>query len=87
MPLRFFTRSENSVSSKREREEKIERALIDGFRQLSKMLKHVADVIEAKRLERGGYVKQEKFLERSPAPKTPDPKSPDPKPEPAKAPR
>lgn len=74
MPLRFFTRSEKSVTSKREREEKIERAVVEGFRQLSNMLKLAADAIEAKRLERGGYDKQEKFLERSPS-KT-DPKDP-----------
>ena len=65
MPLRFF-RKENSTPARREREEKIERALVDGFRQLSELLKKAADVIEAKRLERHGYDKQEKFLERAP---------------------
>ena len=69
MPLRFF-RKENSTPARREREEKIERALIDSFRHLSNFLKRAADVIEAKRLERGGYDKQEKFLERTP-PKDP----------------
>ena len=67
MPLRFF-RKENSSPARREREEKIERALVDGFRSLSALLKKAADVIEAKRLERGGYDKQEKFLERAPTP-------------------
>ena len=70
MPLRFF-RKENSSPARREREEKLERALVDGFRQLSDLLKKAAEVIEARRLERGGYDKQEKFLERA-AP--PDPK-------------
>lgn len=72
MPLRFF-RKENSSPARREREEKIERALVDGFRQLSDLLKKAADLIEAKRLERGGYDKQEKFLERTvpPAPAPP----------------
>ncbi len=64
MPLRFF-RKENSSPARREREEKIERAIVDGFRQLSNLLKKAADVIEAKRLEKGGYDKQEKFLERT----------------------
>lgn len=70
MPLRFF-RKENSSPARREREEKIERALVDGFRQLSDLLKKAADVIEAKRLERGGYDKQEKFLERTAPPPAP----------------
>ena len=64
MPLRFF-RKENSSPARREREEQLERALVDGFRKLSNMLKKAADLIEAKRLERGGYDKQEKFLERT----------------------
>ena len=67
MPLRFF-RKENSSPARREREEKIERAVVDGFRRLSELLKKAADVIEAKRLERGGYDRQEKFLERSTPP-------------------
>jgi hypothetical protein len=65
MPLRFF-RKENSSPARREREEKLQRALVDGFRQLSELLKKAADVLEAKRLERHGYDKQEKFLERAP---------------------
>ncbi|MDP1826861.1 MAG: hypothetical protein Q8L48_26550 [Archangium sp.] len=72
MPLRFF-RKENSSPARREREEKIERALVDGFRQLSDLLKKAADLIEAKRLERGGYDKQEKFLERTVPPPAPVP--------------
>ena len=69
MPLRFF-RKENSSVARRERAEKIERAVVDGFRQLSGLLKKAADVIETKRLERHGYDKQEKFLERT-TPKDP----------------
>ncbi|HEY0882668.1 MAG TPA: hypothetical protein VGD87_14100 [Archangium sp.] len=67
MPLRFF-RKENSSVAQREREERIERAVIDGFRTLADFLKIAADSIEAKRLERRGYEKQEKFLERKPGP-------------------
>ncbi|MDP2272768.1 MAG: hypothetical protein Q8N23_14490 [Archangium sp.] len=69
MPLRFF-RKENSSVAQRERAEKIERAVVDGFRQLSVLFKKAADVIETKRLERNGYDKQEKFLERT-TPKDP----------------
>lgn len=69
MPLRFF-RKENSSPARREREEKVERALVEGFRRLSELLKKAADGLEARRLERGGYDKQEKFLERT----TPPPK-------------
>lgn len=64
MPLRFF-RKENSSVARREREEQLERALVKGFRSLSDLLKKAADLIEAQRLERGGYEKQEKFLERT----------------------
>ena len=68
MPLRIF-RKENSVPARREREEQVERALVQGFRSLADLLKKAADLIEAKRLERHGFDKQEKFLERTPAPK------------------
>lgn len=64
MPLRFF-RKENSSISRREREEQVERAVVQGFRKLSDLLKKAADLIEAQRLERGGYEKQETFLQRS----------------------
>jgi hypothetical protein len=64
MPLRLFSR-ETSSAAKREREEKIERALADGFRFLAELLRKSADAIEAQRLARNGYEKQEKFLERA----------------------
>lgn len=64
MPLRFF-RKENSSVARREREEQVQRAVVQGFRKLSEVLKKAADLIEAQRLERGGYEQQEKFLERS----------------------
>jgi len=63
MPLRFF-KKENSDAAKREREEKIEKALAQGFRALAEIFKKSAELIEARRLEKGGYEKQEKFLER-----------------------
>ncbi|MFZ5440607.1 MAG: hypothetical protein ACOZQL_11400 [Myxococcota bacterium] len=70
MPLRFF-RKENSSAARREREEQIEKALAHGFRYLADILKRSADLIEARRLERGGYEKQEKFLERTSPPQPP----------------
>ncbi len=69
MPLRFFWR-ERSTAAQRERQEKVERAVADGFRQLSEMLKKAADLVEARRLYRSGYEKQEKYLERA-GPKDP----------------
>ena len=67
MPLRIFSK-ENSAAARREQADRIERALISGFRHLSNFLKRAADVIETKRLERNGYEQQEKFLERTPPP-------------------
>lgn len=64
MPLRLFRR-EKSAAARREREERFEKAVVEGFRTLSDLLKVAADAIEAKRLERQGFDKQEKFLERS----------------------
>ncbi len=63
LPLLF--RRENSSAARRERQAKVERALTDGLRRLSDVLKTAADVIEARRLERRGYESQEQFLERS----------------------
>lgn len=60
-----FIRSEQSLAARRERQEKVERAVVHAFRQFSEVLKKAADVLEARRLERGGYDKQEKFLERT----------------------
>lgn len=65
MPLRIF-RKENSSAARREREEQIEKALANGLRVLSDLFKKSAELIEARRLERSGYEKQEKFLERVP---------------------
>lgn len=70
MPLRFF-RKEKSTAAQREREEKIERALASGFRYFADILQKSADLIEARRLERGGYEKQEKFLDRTTPPPSP----------------
>ena len=68
MPLRLFRR-ENSSAARREREERFEKAVVEGFRTLSDLLKVAADAIEKKRLERQGYKEPEQFLERAAPPK------------------
>jgi hypothetical protein len=57
-------RSEKTEASRRERDEKLERALSDGLRKLAKLFLLVADGVEARRLERNGYVKSTHSLER-----------------------
>ncbi len=57
---------ENSAASRRERAEQVERAVIDGFRVLSDVLRRAADFIEQRRLARSGYEAQDRFLERVP---------------------
>jgi len=63
LPLLF--RRENSSAARREREEKLQRAVTEGLRKLADVLKHAADLIEQRRLERRGYPPQERFLERA----------------------
>lgn len=64
MPVRLFRR-EKSSAARREREERFQKAVVEGFRRLSEVFKVAADTIEARRLERQGFDKQEKFLERA----------------------
>ncbi len=64
MPLRIF-RSETSAAAQRERRERVERAMSEGFRVLSKLFERAARRIDDQRLQRSGYEKQEQFLERS----------------------
>ncbi|MEW6430824.1 MAG: hypothetical protein AB1730_04890 [Myxococcota bacterium] len=63
LPLLF--RRENSSAARRERQAQLERAVTEGLRRLSDLLKTVADQIEARRLERRGYEQQDRFLERT----------------------
>lgn len=63
LPLLF--RRENSSAARRERQAQLERALTEGLRKLSEVLKTTADLIEARRLEKRGYEQQERFLERT----------------------
>ncbi len=57
-------RREKTEASKRERDEKLERVLSDSLRKLAKLFLWVADSVEARRLERNGYVKSTHSLER-----------------------
>lgn len=63
LPLLF--RRENSSAARRERQAQLERALTEGLRKLSEVLKTTADLIEARRLEKRGYEQQDRFLERT----------------------
>jgi len=46
----------------------MERLLTEGLRSLSDLLKKMADLVEQRRLARGGYKQPEQFLERSDRP-------------------
>ena len=59
-------RKENSSAARLEREEQLQKAVSEGLRTLGLMLSRAADFIEKKRLERQGYDKQGRFLERTP---------------------
>lgn len=63
-PLLTLLRRENTSAARRERQDQLERLFSQSLRTLSGLLKQAADQIEAKRLERSGYERQEKFLER-----------------------
>ncbi len=66
MRLPFPFRKENSSVARREREEQLQKAVAEGLRTLGQMMQRAADLIEKKRLERQGYEKQGRFLERTP---------------------
>jgi hypothetical protein len=58
-------RRENSSAARREREDAIAKAVSEGLRTLSVLLKTLADKVEKERLDRNGYHPQERYLERS----------------------
>ncbi len=66
MRFPFPFRRENSSAARLEREEQLQKALSEGLRTLGVMFSRAADFIEKKRLERQGYDKQGRFLERTP---------------------
>ena len=65
--LRFLT--EDSALARQERRRRVERALTDGLRELSKILNKLADAVETQRLRRDGHEEAGHFLKREPPPK------------------
>ncbi len=57
-------RSEKTESSKREREDRVQRTVTDVLRRMARLFSTVADLVEAKRLEQKGYSPHQKHLER-----------------------
>lgn len=60
----FFTKDRSDAAA-RERQDALERRLTQGLRTLSGLLLKMANTLEAQRLARSGYEKQERFLERT----------------------
>ncbi|MDX2010193.1 MAG: hypothetical protein SFW67_08390 [Myxococcaceae bacterium] len=69
MRLPQLFRRENSSAARRERQAQVERAITDGLRRLSDVLKQAADLIEKQRLSRSGYETKQDFLQRLDKPK------------------
>lgn len=65
MRLPSLFRRENTSQAALERQERVERALTDGLRALAGIFKQVADAVEQRRLQRSGYEKQTRTLERT----------------------
>jgi hypothetical protein len=59
---------ETSDAARRERVEELERAVTQSLRTLASTFTTLANMIEQRRLQRAGYEKQERFLERTDAP-------------------
>lgn len=73
MRLPSLFRRENSDAARRDRQEALERAVVQSLRRFSDVLRHAAEVLEARRLARGGYERPQAFLERT----TPPARNPD----------
>ena len=58
----LFNRKKTAIANKAQNQS--EKMLADLFRTLGDICTRLADVIEKQRLEREGYEKQDKFLER-----------------------
>lgn len=65
----FLFKRENSQAARRERIDRAERRMAAGFRRLSHLFQRAAELIEARRLERGGYHPPGRFLERTEKPR------------------
>jgi hypothetical protein len=69
MRLLQLLRRENSSAARHERQQQLERAVTEGLRRLSHVLKEAADRIEKQRLARAGYETKKDFLQRLDKPK------------------
>lgn len=65
MRLPLFRR-DDSRTTRAEREDRLQRGLIDGLRVLAATLERAANLVERIRLHRKGYAPQEEWLERVP---------------------
>lgn len=68
MRLPLFRR-EDTRAARAEREDQLQRRLVNGLRVLASTLERAADVVEKFRLARKGYAPQEQWLEREPPPR------------------
>lgn len=60
----LFRRTPKGLTRPETPQADVEKVLADGFRVLSKLCGKLAEMLDAQRLERGGYRDQGKFLER-----------------------
>ncbi len=58
-------RRETSDAARRERMEEVERQVTQSLRSIAGAFTSLANMIEQRRLQRAGYEKQERFLERT----------------------
>jgi hypothetical protein len=64
----FAFRRENNRAARQERIDRAERRMAGALRRLSDLFRRAAELIEARRLERGGYHSPDRFLDRSDGP-------------------
>ncbi len=60
----LFSR-ERSTAAAQARQAQAEKLLAESLRMLGQIFSKLADAVEAQRLERAGYERQEKYLERT----------------------
>ena len=64
MGLLSIFKKENSRAALRERQNQVEKLLAESLRMLGQVCGKLADVVDSQRLQRNGYEKQERYLER-----------------------
>lgn len=64
MRLPALFQKDRSVQAVKEAQDRTDKLLADTFRLLGQVCGKMADLIEAQRLSRNGYEKQERYLER-----------------------